>query len=192
MPERGGGRRVTIVTYMFSSRRGFAASVATVSLAAACLLPTAAFAEAPSVDAYGGQALVLGKPRPPASRGGSHRHGSAVSTRSTPDKSGYSNPQASSETTTQPPTSGTAGTTPSPAPHSRGAKKHASAGRARTTTDRAPSTPVTGSKAATVAVLARETQPVGISGSDLALLITIAFGLVLSGGLVRALSRRPG
>jgi hypothetical protein len=185
------------------NRRVLAAGVATASLA--CLPTAGASAEVPSVDAYGGQALVLGKPRPPGSHGGPDRHGPAG-----PRSTGASGRESSrGESLDRESVSGS-----NRAPSSAGARQRAAGGKKVAPTNAGGNSAATGARAyaragranggapsatpaadgetAATATLARETQPVGLSGSDLVLLIAIALSLLASGALVRVLSRRPG
>lgn len=198
MPEPDSGETAAIVAYVPFNRRALAAVAVTASLAAACLPPAGASAEVPSVDAYGGQALVLGKPRPP--RGSSHHRDSAnsrspASSQLSSRESAHSSYRAPSGTTVPVQAGGTEKSARSSAGHGRLAQKRAAGRRTSNKAgsgNQASNAPVAGGEATVTATLARETQPVGLSGSDLALLLAIALGLVLSGVAVRALSRRPG
>lgn len=198
MPEPGDGRAI-VTSMSFRGRALAIAALATLPVAA-CLQPAGAVAEVPSVDAYGGQALVLGKPRPPGSHDGSHRHGLGAS-RSTGSGTGESprggsfggepasgsNRAPSSAAGVRLSATGSEKVAPANAASKSlgtGAGAHARTGKA--------SGGAGGGEAARTATLARETQPVGVSGSDLALLIAIALGLLASGAFVRVLSRRPG
>jgi hypothetical protein len=172
---------------------------------AACLSPAGAYAEVPSVDAYGGQALVLGKPRPPGERGGSRQTSagsrSAGAGASSGGGSGYgsSHSRGSHSHPAGSPTAPAASTGTGKSAGARtdhrggaqsGAENNRAAGRSGTGSEAAAARGA--GAAATAAALARESQPVGLSGSDLALMIAIALGLVGSGALMRVLSHRPG
>jgi hypothetical protein len=179
---------------------------------AACLSPAGAYAEVPSVDAYGGQALVLGKPRPPGERGGSRQ--TSAGSRSTGSRSAGAGASSSGESgygsshsrgshshpagspTAPAASTGTGKSAAARTDHRGGAQSGAennrATGRSETGTEAAARGGGGAGAAATAAALARESQPVGLSGSDLALLIAIALGLVASGALVRVLSHRPG
>lgn len=187
----------------FSTR---AALALLATMAACALFASPAGAEVPSVDAYGGQALVLGKPRPPGSHGGRDRGSSSVSTpgsraegapsfrppagrESSSGESTIPSPRASGRTREAVGRSESTG-----APARRQAAKRR--GKTNASTDRvgAANTPRADAREAGLAHeagLARETQPIGLSGSDLALLLIIAAGLALTGVLMRVLSQRP-
>jgi hypothetical protein len=195
---------MSTATMPFSTRGALTLLAA---MAACVLFASPAWAEVPSVDAYGGQALVLGKPRPPGSHGGRGRGSSTVSTpgsraEAAPSSRAPAGRESSSgeSTSPSPRASGrtreaVGGGESTGAPTRRQAAKrrgktNASSGRVNgaANTARADAREV---GLAQEAGLARETQPIGLSGSDLALLLIVAAGLALTGVLVRVLSQRP-
>ena len=178
----------------FSTR---AALALLATMAACALFASPAGAEVPSVD---------GKPRPPGSHGGRDRGSAIVSTpgsraegapsfrppagrESSSGESTIPSPRASGRTREAVGRSESTG-----APARRQAAKRR--GKTNASTDRvgAANTPRADAREAGLAHeagLARETQPIGLSGSDLALLLIIAAGLALTGVLMRVLSQRP-
>lgn len=176
------------------SRRKIASQAGVVLSALVCMLgawalPPVARAETPSVDAYAGQALVLGKPhKKPASSA----HTGSRSGRSTSEES--EGADSGSTSTTQPPSSGsgrgsgastvsTQGATGGV--HSQAASRSATAHR--TASSRASQTAAASQRSVTALQPASSTLP--LSGADAALL---ALAILLVAATAFALRRtRP-